>query len=291
VQAKSVRETAGRSAADDSDGGREALAREAIGAMATIVDLLLELGITSPEAESLLRGLFVHRSCDWLAAQNQGTAPSDVRIALVTGIHRNFVSKLLAEPPSIPAVRRRKGHRANRLLRAWYTEPAYQDGSGKPRDLPTKGPAPSFEALAARYVPSSPAAVVLQELHRAGVVQLLPEQRVRVRSRALRTIGVNIGNIRELARQLDAFSRTLLGNIREPDYGLLCESIQGVEIEESRLSVVREVINRRASGFLQSLQAELAAERRRTPSRNSRRIKLSVTVFESVVQEKGRERG
>ena len=253
-------------------------------AIGPLVELLLELGITSPEAESLLRGMFVHTCRNWLARQHGGADPSDVRIALVTGVHRNFVSRLLAEPPKIAAAREHKGHRAARLLRAWYSESAYLDGGGKPRDLAERGAAPSFEALATRYVPGAPPAVLLQELHRAGVVELLAEQRVRVRSRSMRVPGLNAGNIKDLGRHAGELLRTLTGNLRDPRYHLFCESLSPVEVEEARIPVVREVINRRATAFLQSLQAELAAERKRPRKRRAKRATLSLTVFETQMQ-------
>jgi len=105
-------------------------------AVEPLVDLFLELGITSPEAESLLRSLYVHKARDWLAAQNGGASPSDARVALVTGVHRNFVHQILSEPPAIAIARQRKGHRADKLLDAWHKQPSYLDNAGKPRDLP-----------------------------------------------------------------------------------------------------------------------------------------------------------
>jgi hypothetical protein len=255
-------------------------------AIEPLVELFLELGVTSPEAESLLRSLFVHKSRAWLARQNNGEDPSDVRIALVTGVHRNFVRHLLAEPPKIAAIRERKGHRTTRLLRAWYSEPLYLDSSGKPRDLPERGPAPSFEALANSFVPGSAPGVVLQELHRADVVQLMADQRVRVRSRTMRVPGINISSINAIGGLAKAFLETSLRNLRagSQDHGF-CESIPPVDVDEARVAVVREVINRRASGFLQSLEAELASERRRPPARNGgKRVKVSLTVFDTTVE-------
>ena len=273
------------------ENGREAIAREAIRAMEPLVELLLEIGITSPEAESLLRGLFVHKSRDWLARQSDGADPSDVRIALVTGVHRNFVSRLLAEPATIPASRRRRGHRAGRLLQAWHTESLYLDSSGKPRDLPQRGPEPSFESLATKYVPGSPAAVVLQELQRAGVVQRLGDQRVRARSPVMRTPGLNMLNIGDMSKSVKELLETMVRNIRDPDDQLFCDSLAAIELDESRLAVVREVLSRRASGFLQSLQAELTAERKKRLARSGKRVTLSLTVFESQVSGRGGGRG
>lgn len=250
-------------------------------AIAPLVQLLLEIGITSPEAESLLRGLYVHTCRDWLAHQS-GAAPSDVRVALVTGVHRNFVKRLLAAPPGIAPARERKAHRATRLLQAWYSDLPYLDGSGKPRDLPERGAAPSFEALAAQYVPGVTPAALLQELHRAGAVELLAEQRVRVRSRSVRGEGITAANIKELNRRARALLRTLTYNMRNPRQPLLCESLPSIAVDASRIPVIREVINRRASGFLKGLEEELAMEKRRAARVGSQRSTLiSLTVFQS----------
>src|ERR1700686_1980618 len=153
-------------------------------AVEPLVELFVELGITSPEAESLLRSLFIHKARQWLAASSaDGEQPSDVRVSLVTGVHRNFVRRILAEPPRIAAARERKKHRTARLLDAWHTDPAYLDSSGKPRDLSKREPEPSFSTLAAAYAPGAAPGVVLQELQRPGVVRLLPDERVRIGSR------------------------------------------------------------------------------------------------------------
>src|SRR5579864_4787200 len=164
--------------------GKAVLARAAMQAVEPLVELLLELGITSPEAESLLRGLFVHKAREWLAVPGTAEVPSDVRIALVTGVHRNFVRRILNEPPRIAPAREQKGHRTTRLLEAWHSDPRYLDSSGKPRDLSEREQEPSFHTLAATYVPGTAPSVVLGELRRAGLVQMLAEHRVRVRGRS-----------------------------------------------------------------------------------------------------------
>jgi hypothetical protein len=119
--------------------GKTAVAQAAMAAAEPLVELLLELGVTSPEAESLLRGVFVHKTREWLARESATTSePSDARVSLVTGVHRNFVRRILAEPPKIADAREQKSNRANRLLRGWYSDPGYLDTSGKPRDLPER---------------------------------------------------------------------------------------------------------------------------------------------------------
>lgn len=264
-----------------STSNRTELGLAALGAIEPLVELFLELGITSPEAESLWRGVFVHKARSWLMGSEGGEPPSDVQVALVSGVHRNFVRRLLAEPPKIAAVRERKGHRAARLLEAWHRDPAYLDSSGKPRDLPERGRPPSFEALVNAQAPGIPSRAVLRELNRAGVVELLADRRVRVRSRNMRVPGVSAANLKEVGKRSAEYLRTLIHNLREPRDDWLNERLVGMEISRSRMPIVREVIYRRTVAFLHSLELELMAERKRLNGRDTRVARLSVTAFGS----------
>jgi len=262
---------------------KAALARSAMAAVEPLVQLFLELGITSPEAESLLRSLFVHKAREWLASSSKlGVSPSDARVSLVTGVHRNFVRRILGEPPKIAAVRQQKGHRAERLLDAWYSDPAYLDSSGKPRDLSERAPEPSFYSLAGQYVPGAAPGIVLEELRRAGVVQMLAEHRVRVRSRKFSLHGFNAGNIREIGLRSKALLNTLTHNLREPEAMLFCESMPTIEIDVARLPIVRALIARRGSTFLSAMGQEFSAESTASrPNKPRRRVRVGLTVFAS----------
>jgi hypothetical protein len=260
---------------------KAALARSAMAAVEPLVQLFLDLGITSPEAESLLRSLFVHKAREWLADSSEhGQNPSDVRVALVTGVHRNFIRRILGEPPRIAAVRQQKGHRAERLLDAWHSDPVYLDSSGKPRDLSERAPEPSFYSLAGRYVPGAAPGVVLEELRRAGVVQMLAEHRVRVRTRIFRLRGLNASNVGELGQRARELLETLTHNLRGPDEALFCDSMSEIEIDAARLPIVRALIARRASTFLaavgQEFSAEATASRRKRPKQ---RVRVGLTIF------------
>jgi len=258
------------------------MARAAMSAVEPIVELLLELGVTSPEAESLLRGVFVHKTREWLAHQGSGTQPSDVRISLVTGVHRNFVRRILSEPPKIADGREHKSSHANRLLRAWHTDPAYLDTSGKPRDLPEKGGSPSFQSLSATYIPGIAPGVVLDQLRRGRLVQLLSEHRLRVRGRTFRTHGLSLNTITEIGHRAKDLLDTLRHNMDEGDSQRFCESMPTINVEPGRIPVVRDLISRRATTFLAGIEHELSTEARRSsPVRQNRWIKVGLTIFQT----------
>lgn len=268
-------------ATQDNRHDKTATARAVMGAVEPLVELLLELGITSPEAESLLRSVFVHAARCWLLRQSPREAdPSDVRISLVTGVHRNFVRRILAEPPRIAASRERKGHRAARLLEGWYSDPEYLDSSGNPRDLSEREQEPSFHSLASKYVPGTGPSVVLGELRRAGLVQMLAEHRVRVRSRSFRTSGVSAANLAHMGDRARELLRTLTHNLLQPEAPLFCDAMPEIEVDVARAPFVRDVISRRAANFLEAIGQELAAEAKEARrGRSRKRIRIGLTAI------------
>lgn len=263
------------------ESGNAALARAAMAAMEPLVELFLELGITSPEAESLLRSVFVHKAREWLVGPlTDPQPPSDVRVALVTGVHRNFVRSILSEPPRIAAAREQKGHRASRLLEAWHSDPKYLDSSGKPRDLSEREPEPSFHSLASTYVAGAAPSVVLEELRRAGLVQRLAEHRLRVRHRAFRMHGVNAGSVSELGQRAKELLETLAHNLRHPQAPRFCESMPSITVEPARVPFIRDLIARRAGDFLAAMEQELAVEARATRARKpNARVRIGLTTI------------
>jgi hypothetical protein len=124
--------------------------------------------------------------------------------------------------------------------------------------------------------------VVLRELHRAGVVQLLPEERVRVRSRTFRAHGVNAGGMSEMGRRGRELLETLIHNLREPDTRMLCDSMPSIEIDALRVPVIRDLIARRAGNFLTTLEQELAIEASLSHrGKSKKRVRIGLTAFES----------
>jgi hypothetical protein len=263
--------------------GKAALARAAMPAVEPLVELFLELGITSPEAESLLRSVFVHKARQWLAKSARAPGdPSDVRVSLVTGVHRNFVRKILDEPPGIAAAREQKGHPAGRVLEAWHSDPKYLDSSGKPRDLSEREQEPSFQTLVLEYLPGASPGVVLAELHRAGLVQLLSEHRLRVRNRTFRMQGINPGNVGEMGTQARDLLETLTHNLRQPDSPRFCESTRSIEFDAGRLPIIRDLIARRTGTFLTAMEQELTVLAGNVRSRRAgKRVRVGLTAVET----------
>lgn len=98
----------------------------------------------------------------------------------------------------------------------------------------------------------------------------------------MQIVGVNINALGDLGNRAKEFIETLRLNLCQPQDRLFVDSLSVIELDSSRLAVVREVINRRANTFLQSLEQELASEGAiLVGSRRRKLAKLSLTVFET----------
>ncbi len=160
--------------------------RAVVGFIRPLVRLLVDHGVSSPEAESLLRAVCVHEVAD--AQRIRGKRPNASRIALTTGLNRKEVARILKQPPRVDPARGARCHRANKVLAGWYEDRRFAQNN-KPLALPIKAAEhkrPSFWMLANRYAPDVYPGLILRELSRVGALEELHDGRVRPRLRRYR---------------------------------------------------------------------------------------------------------
>lgn len=259
---------------------RQAAAVALASALGPIVDVCLELGVTSPEMERILRGVFVEQAESLLVSgKAAGTAASDLRIGLMTGVHRNIVRKIRSTKPSARLQPLQQRHRADALLLAWSTDCQYLTTAGSPRDLPIEATdgTPSFSALVRLHMPGVRARTAIAELRRSGAIQLLPDEFVRLRSRTVRPVGITEASIAALGSQLSQLAQTLLHNLRNPGQQWFCETSESGFVDTGRLPFLRQTVARRAQNFLDVLAAELKSEGASPTTEQA--VTLGTTVF------------
>lgn len=145
--------------------------------------VLVDQGVSTPEAESLLRAVCVHQVAD--AQADHGKRPNASQIAFVTGLGRKEVSRILKHPPRVDPGLKGRCHSANKVLAGWHTDRVFVRNH-KPLVLPIKGTErkrPSFWMLATRYAPDVYPGLILRELSRVGALEKLRDGRVRPRMR------------------------------------------------------------------------------------------------------------
>ncbi|WP_439385768.1 DUF6502 family protein [Ideonella sp. YS5] len=143
--------------------------------------VLLRQSMSFLAFEELAKRVFVDVAMKDFALQHK--QPSISRAAILSGLTRKEVSRLLAVSGPGETVGGERYNRAARVLTGWLRDAAFIDANGMPRLLPEDGEK-GFAELVRRYSGDVPARAVLDELVRVGAVLKRPDGRVELLSRA-----------------------------------------------------------------------------------------------------------
>jgi hypothetical protein len=117
-----------------------------------------------------------------------GKKQSISRVALLSGLTRKEVQRLLDAPIANDAEAGERYNRAARVVAGWVRDKDYSDAQGNPKVLSLEEGASqdpgSFAKLVRRFSGDIPSRAVLDELLRVGVVEMLDDKNIRLRTRA-----------------------------------------------------------------------------------------------------------
>ncbi len=154
-----------------SDQIRTALIQALVMLFRPLARFALRHGLSFRACSDLLKWCFVDVAYREFGVDGKKNSKS--RVAVITGITRVEVDRVLKMPSPAEISREEKYNRATRVLTGWAEDPSFQDDEGKPMILPFSAgnDMPSVESLVYRYSGGTPARPVLDELIRVGCVR------------------------------------------------------------------------------------------------------------------------
>jgi len=206
-------------------------------------------------------------------------------IAATTGITRSEISRILKA--ATLATKRAKTSNdgqqqsTSRILAAWHEDPKFAGVDGQPADLQLYGRGMTFEALTKRYGRGIPTRAVFDELIRVGAIELLPTQKVRVKSYFTVERGMSPRVIKAFGVRASELLSTMLLNMRKPEAPKFVANVSATGISSSLLPLLRKELSGKGADFLVDVQESFSRKpRARTPKRpNEESTRVSVTVF------------
>jgi len=257
-----------------------------------LAQLLVSHGVSSPEAESLLRAVCVHEAAKTVATDQKKTNVS--RVALVTGVDRADVARILRAPPRVDPGLETRRH-VNRVLAGWHSDRDFADGDGHPLLLQIKArehKLPTFWTLVSRYAPGIYPGLLLNELIRVRAVQKRSDGRVQVRMRRYRTRALSDESLREVGYRVRDLMRTMVKKATDPSWPHSCRTVETIDIDPRFLPLIRKMFADRIDALLSGIQEGLRSSRWRRTSAAGRRARIGLTVFsheEEWAQRKSKE--
>jgi Family of unknown function (DUF6502) len=258
----------------------QALSEAALRLLQPLVKVLLRNGIPYAAFAEIARRAYVE-----VAEQEfglPGRKQTASRISTLTGLTRKEVARLQSLEAAAPAEPVERFHRPARVIGGWVREKRYRDRRGQPAELPMDGESASFSALVREFSGDIPPRAMADELLRVGAIEMLPEGRVRLLTRAYVPRGDQVEKIAILGTDVADLIRTI-------DHNLTCAS--GEAFFQRRVSydnIPRELVpaltkdlSRKAQSCLESMDRVLAAaDRDRTPRiKGSGRVRTGVGIY------------
>jgi hypothetical protein len=147
-----------------------------------------------------------------------GKKTSVSRVALLSGLTRKEVQRLLDAPRANDAEAGERYNRAARVVAGWVRDPDFSDADGNPKVLAVQdGPQgqADFAVLVRRFSGDIPFRAILDELLRVGVVEKVGDNGVQLKTRAYVPEGGNADKINILGTDVSDLVSTIDHNLQQ----------------------------------------------------------------------------
>lgn len=227
----------------------------------TLAPHLIESGVTSSEAVTLLRAVCVHAAARSFA--QHGRRPNASQISIKTGVDRHVIADILKTPPRVDGGLETRRDATSRVIAGWLSDPHYFK-SGLPLALPIgdrRSRGRTIWSLVEEHAPGVWPRLVIDELIRLNLVVALPDGRLRCAHKA------NSKPVKATA-VVDEPSNQLL---RDAIYSQLHDvksgrprswrRAQSVQIPLDKVHLVRKMVRDRLDSAVSELADELDSPR------------------------------
>lgn len=240
--------------------------------------LLVPSGVTPKHFAELAKHAFVNAAAELSRFRNGKLNRS--RVAVITGLNRAEVKRLLAQDRRMTFSGRSRDSRAARVVSGWESDRRYLNRAGRPKTLPISGQKISFATLVREYGGDVP--------HRAVLDELIRTRAVKQSNSGLRLSAGSTSSHTKLPPRLARVLPLLLDGIHvaagshenygeRPLYRLTLTAKNSVE-----LAILRDRIMGGVSSMLAGLKGSLTnrASSRRRPFRSTHSITITTLIRE-----------
>jgi len=248
-----------------------------------LIRLLLKSGVSYVEFADIAKRHYVDIASRELRIPGRKVSVS--RAAVLTGLSRKEVQKLLQEPRLTQPGLSGQYNRAARVIAGWVRDREFHDADSQPKVLPFAGEEGSFSVLVRRYSGDIPPRAILDELVRVGAVQISPAGDITLLTRAYVPQAVSdkveiLGT--DVAALIDTISHNLEAMAGQAFYQ---RKVMYDHLSEEATALLRPAVAERGQQLLEEFDRLFAAhDRDATPDAGGsgrRRAGVGIYYFEN----------
>jgi hypothetical protein len=244
-----------------------------------LAELMFDTGVTVREFSQIMRETAVRSAARRVT--REGGRDSKSRVAIITGLPRSEVARILESNDEVPGDRTRQ-HPARKVLAAWFENSRFLGENGEPAVLPIFGKRRSFEQLVTLHAAGIPVRAMLDELKEINAVEILADQTVRAKSRVPVLTGLTGNAVTRIGERAKDLLDTLGHNLRGTSKPLFEGTAFVDDADIESISLIRREIDAQAINFINnanSLFSRNASKPGRLGSKGNSKCRLGVTVY------------
>ena len=256
-----------------------ALSEAAQAVLRPLVRILLRNGVAYGAFAELTRRVYAEVAEREFALAGRKQTVS--RISTLTGLTRKEVTRIQSEEGPSQADNERY-NRPARVIGGWVREKRYHDRRGRPAELPMEGDARSFAALVREFSGDIPPRAMADELARVGAIEIMPDGKVRLLTRAYIPRGDQVEKLGILGADVADLIRTIDHNLTcAPGEAYFQRRVSYDNIPREMLPTLTKQLSRKAQSCLESMDRVLAAaDRDRSPAvKGTGRARTGVGIY------------
>ena len=256
-----------------------ALSEAAQAVLRPLVRILLRNGVAYGAFAELTRRVYAEVAEREFALAGRKQTVS--RISTLTGLTRKEVTRIQSEEGPSQADNERY-NRPARVIGGWVREKRYHDRRGRPAELQMEGDARSFSALVREFSGDIPPRAMADELARVGAIEIMPDGKVRLLTRAYIPRGDQVEKLGILGADVADLIRTIDHNLTcAPGEAYFQRRVSYDNIPREMLPTLTKQLSRKAQSCLESIDRVLAAaDRDRSPAvKGTGRARTGVGIY------------
>jgi len=211
---------------------------------APIADFALDAGLSVRDIKSIFQITSVKLLADRQIEQGQRRNISV--ISARTGISRNEISRIIKMTSLMRLQAANREHPpTNRVLSAWGSNSEFVKTDGQPADLKIFGEGASFNLLVKKYGRGVPTRAILDELVRAGSIEIIAKNAVRLKAEVAVNGALESNTVDEFGEQSADLIAAMLSSIRSSEGHRFIYKFKGTVPSERAVDAVRRKISAR----------------------------------------------
>lgn len=253
---------------------RETLNNSLTSILCAVIRTLLRNGMAHGEFDQIARKCFVDVAFNEFGPAGKKQTVSNV--AILTGLNRKEVKRILELDNDQPDATRRQYNRSIRVIGGWVNDPDYQRTDGVPKDLAYEGEN-SFSTLVRKYSGDMPVVAMQKALTKSGNISITEDNQVRLLSHAYLPSDDPVEHISILGTDTAQLIDTINHNITAEKQDLRFQrKASNHRVSKDEIPAVKRFLARKGQSFLEEIDHYMA-EHESDDSDNT--AELSVSVF------------